>query len=56
MRALIALARRRGLQRLHGQILGSNRRMLEFVARLGFALEPESRGQPIRRVSLALRR
>jgi acetyltransferase len=56
MRALIARARCRGLRRLHGQILGSNRRMLEFVERLGFALEPESRSQPIRRVSLSLRR
>jgi len=54
MRALLERARQRGLQRLHGQILGSNRRMLAFVERLGFKVDPASVAQPIRRVSMAL--
>lgn len=54
MRALLARAQQRGLRRLHGQILGSNRRMLDFVERLGFTIDPASRTQPIRRVSVAV--
>ena len=54
MLALLACARRRGLRRLHGRILGTNRRMLEFVERLGFAVEPASREQAIRVVSIDL--
>ena len=34
---LIDVARRRGLKRLYGDILGTNRPMLEFVRKLGFA-------------------
>jgi acetyltransferase len=36
---LIDVARRRGVKRLYGDILGTNRPMLEFVRKLGFALE-----------------
>jgi acetyltransferase len=36
---LIEVARRRGLKRLYGQILGTNRPMLGFVRKLGFTLE-----------------
>jgi acetyltransferase len=36
---LIDIARRRGLKRLYGDILGTNRPMLEFVRKLGFTLE-----------------
>ena len=36
---LIDIARRRGVKRLYGDILGTNRPMLEFVRKLGFRLE-----------------
>jgi acetyltransferase len=36
---LIDVARRRGLKRLYGDILGTNRPMLELVRKLGFELE-----------------
>jgi len=36
---LIDAARRRGVKRLYGDILGTNRPMLEFVRKLGFTLE-----------------
>jgi acetyltransferase len=36
---LIDVARRRGVKRLYGDILGTNRPMLEFVRKLGFTLE-----------------
>jgi acetyltransferase len=36
---LIDVARRRGVKRLYGEILGINRPMLEFVRKLGFTLE-----------------
>jgi len=36
---LIDAARRRGLKRLYGDILGTNRPMLQFVRKLGFKLE-----------------
>lgn len=36
---LIDIARRRGVKRLYGDILGTNRPMLEFVRKLGFTLE-----------------
>lgn len=35
---LIDIARRRGLKRLYGDILSTNRPMLEFVRKLGFTL------------------
>jgi acetyltransferase len=36
---LVELARRRGLKRLHGEILAMNRPMLALVGKLGFRLE-----------------
>ncbi len=36
MENLIKIARKRGLRRLYGEILATNRRMLDFVRRLGF--------------------
>ena len=38
LRKLIDVARRRGLKRLYGDVLGTNRPMLEFVRKLGFTL------------------
>ena len=35
---LIEVARGRGIKRLHGEILGMNRPMLELVRKLGFTL------------------
>lgn len=54
MSALLVSARRRGLGRLRGRILGSNRRMLAFVERLGFVVDPATRDQAIRGVSIDL--
>jgi acetyltransferase len=39
MRALVRDAQERGLKRLEGYVLATNRRMLEFVHRLGFKTE-----------------
>jgi acetyltransferase len=39
LRKLIDVARRRGLKRLYGDVLGMNRPMLDFVRKLGFTLE-----------------
>lgn len=36
MRKLISAARARGLRRMYGEVLAGNRRMLNFVRRLGF--------------------
>lgn len=36
---LIEVARQRGVKRLYGEVLGTNRPMLEFVRKLGFKLE-----------------
>ncbi|MGH8691246.1 MAG: GNAT family N-acetyltransferase [Burkholderiales bacterium] len=38
MRKLIEVARRRGLKRLYGDILATNRPMLELMRKLGFTL------------------
>jgi len=38
LRKLLDVARRRGLKRLYGDILATNRPMLELVRRLGFSL------------------
>jgi GNAT superfamily N-acetyltransferase len=54
MSVLLGCARRRGLARLHGHILGTNRRMLAFVERLGFVVDPATRDQAIRSVSIDL--
>jgi hypothetical protein len=49
------VTRRRGLKRLYGDILGTNRPMLEFVRKLGFKLERPDDPR-LTRVSLDLTR
>ena len=39
MAKLIDAARRRGVKRLYGEILATNRPMLELARKLGFSLE-----------------
>jgi len=39
MRTLIRDARARGLETMHGYVLGANARMLDFVRKLGFRIE-----------------
>ena len=51
---LIEVARRRGLRRLYGDILGTNRPMLAFVRKLGFKLETHE-DPTLTRASLDLR-
>jgi len=51
---LIDIARRRGLKRLYGDVLGTNRPMLEFVRKLGFTLERHE-DPTLTRASLELR-
>jgi acetyltransferase len=41
MRALIAIARRKRLKRMQGQVLAANTAMLDFVRRLGFEVRPD---------------
>jgi acetyltransferase len=50
---LIDIARRRGVKRLYGEILGTNRPMLEFVRKLGFTLH-RHRDPTLTRASLDL--
>jgi len=47
-------ARRRGLRRLTGRVLASNRRMLECARRFGFQVEPWDGSAVVMRVTLAL--
>lgn len=56
MRALIDDATERGMRRMTGKILASNRAMINFVEALGFALEPDTAPGPVRRVALGLAR
>jgi acetyltransferase len=51
---LIDIARRRGVKRLYGDVLGTNRPMLEFVRKLGFKLERHE-DPTLTRASLDLR-
>jgi acetyltransferase len=41
MEALLRAARARGLKRMEGQVLATNRPMLRFVRALGFEVQPE---------------
>lgn len=52
MHTLIDDARARGLARIHGTVLSTNRAMLHFVRRLGFEVREAG---PLRRVELPLR-
>ena len=54
LRKLIDVARRRGLKRLYGDVLGMNRPMLDFVRKLGFTLERHE-DPTLTRASLDLR-
>lgn len=54
LRALIDEAASRGLRRMHGKVLASNRGMISFVEQLGFTLDPSSAPQPIKRVVRSL--
>lgn len=49
METLIAVARSRGLRTMTCEVLGTNRRMIDFVQHLGFRLDAASASKPIRR-------
>jgi acetyltransferase len=54
LRKLVEVARSRGLKRLYGDILGTNRRMLDFVRKLGFQLQRHPDDATLTRASLEL--
>lgn len=54
LQTLIEIARRRGLRSMFGDVLGSNRRMLDFVAKLGFRTDADAGDVSVRRVTLDL--
>jgi acetyltransferase len=54
MEKLIGVARARGLERLYGDVLSTNHRMLEFCARLGFTLGRNPDDATVTRVTLDL--
>lgn len=54
MKELIRDARARGLTRMDGYVLASNRPMLELARRLGFSVGPSEEGPSVRRVQLEL--
>lgn len=54
MRALIDDATDRGMRRMTGKVLATNRAMINFVEALGFVLEAGAAPGPVRRVSLQL--
>lgn len=54
MKALIEDARARGLERMEGYVLASNRPMLELARRLGFTVGPSEEGPSVRLVRLEL--
>jgi acetyltransferase len=54
MKALIAVARRKGLRVLHGIVLRANQSMLQFVQRLGFAVHDDAEDADQVNVSLVL--
>lgn len=56
MRVLIDDATDRGLSRMTGKILASNRAMINFVEALGFGLDADPMPGPVRRVSRPLTR
>ena len=55
MEKLIAVARSRGLERIYGDVLATNRPMLEFCRRLGFTLGRHPDDPTVTRATLALR-
>jgi acetyltransferase len=48
---VIDAARRNGVQRLTGDVLATNARMLALARRLGFRIEPHPEGATLRRIS-----
>jgi acetyltransferase len=54
MKALIGCARRKGLRTLHGIVLRSNQKMLQFVQRLGFVVHEDAEDPDQVNVSLSL--
>jgi acetyltransferase len=56
MHALMAAARSRGMREMHGEVLASNRKMLELAARLGFSTRPEESDPRVVRVEMPLGR
>ena len=56
MQKLVAVARDRGLARMHGDILSSNRGMVEFCQRIGFAIGRHPDDPTLVRASLDLSR
>lgn len=55
MRALIRDAKARGLERMHGFVLGANNRMLDFVRKFGFRIEFDPDDPSVRLARLDLR-
>lgn len=49
MESLIAVAQVRGLRTMTCEVLGTNRRMIDFVRHFGFRLDASSASKPIRR-------
>ena len=56
IQALMAAARSRGMREMHGEVLASNRKMLEFAAKLGFSARPEESDSRVMRVEMTLGR
>ena len=56
MTALIEDARARGIERMDGYVLASNRPMLALARRLGFSVGPSAEGPSVRLVRLELAR
>jgi acetyltransferase len=50
MEALLRAARERGLKRMEGQVLATNRPMLRFVRALGFRVEPSPEDRTLVRI------
>lgn len=55
MEALLRAARERGLKRMEGQVLATNRPMLRFVRALGFRVEPMEGDRTLVRIVKELR-
>jgi acetyltransferase len=55
MEKLIGVARGRGLERIYGDVLSTNRPMLEFCGKLGFTLGRHPDDASLTRATLALR-
>jgi acetyltransferase len=54
MEKLIAVARRRGLERIYGEVLATNRPMLDFCRKHGFKLHRHDDDATVPRVTLEL--